>query len=96
MFRLPFTDVSQGSSSVRIYLGAVFAAMAGDPLSVEVSTPSLSLTESVLKVASRLGDEGVARLAHEPATTSKRANKEEEEEMQVSCAYLRSTITMAK
>ena len=46
---------SQGSSSVRVFSGAAFA---GDPLSNEVSTPSISFTESVPEVASHLGEKG--------------------------------------
>ena len=67
--------------------------MAGDPSSVEVSTPSLSLIESVLEVVSRPGDEGVSGPVHKPVSTSRRTN-EEEGEMEVSYADLRSTITM--
>ena len=84
---------SQGSSSVRVYLGAHFATMAGDPLSKEVSMPSILFKESGPEVASRTTDEGVTRPARELVSTSGRVSKEEEDEVAVSYADLRSAIT---
>ena len=49
---------SQGSSSVKVFSGATFAAFAGDPLSKEVSMPNISFTESTPEVASHLVDKG--------------------------------------
>ena len=54
---------SQGSSSVRVFSGAAFLPMSGDPLSREVSEPSTSSTESASEVTSR----PVVRGAVEPA-----------------------------
>ena len=78
-----------------VYSGTAFAAMAGDFLFVEVSTPSLSFTKFVPEVTSRPGDERVSRPICEPASTSGRTNKEKGE-MEVSCADLRSTITIVE
>ena len=84
---------SQWSSSVRVFSRAAFAAFAGDPLSKEVSTPSISFTEFEPEVASRPADEGVTGPVHELASTLGRVSEEEEEdEVVVSCANLRSMI----
>ena len=50
---------SQGSSSVRVYSGVAFVAMASDPLSQEVSMPNISFIESMPEVGSRPADEEV-------------------------------------
>ena len=85
---------SQGSSSVRVYSRAAFAALAGDPLSREVSTPSISSMESAPEVTSHPADEGVTRPVSELASTSGRINEEEEEdEVAVSCEDLKSTLS---
>ena len=84
---------SQGSSSVRVYSGAVFVAMVGDSLSQEVSTPSISFTESTPEVASHQADEEVTGPAREPISTSGRISEEEENEVEVSCTNLRSAFT---
>ena len=86
---------SQGSSSIRVYTIADFATMVGDTPSMEVFKPSISLIESVPEVASRPGDEGVLGPDCELVSTSGRTN-EEEEEVEVSCSNLRSTITMVE
>ena len=67
-------------------------AMAGEPLSQEVSTHSALSMDSVLEVASRLADErGPTR---EPTSTSGRINEEEEEdEIAVSNEDLQSTLS---
>ena len=83
---------SQGSSSVRVYSRAAFAAMAGDPLSQEVSMPSISFTEFAPEVASSPVDEGVTRPARDMASTSSCVSEEEEDEVAVSCTDLKSVI----
>ena len=83
---------SQGSSSVRVYSGAIFTSMVGDPLSQEVSTPSISFTEYAFEVASRPTDEGVIGPTSEPASTSSRVSEEEEDEVTVSYTNLRFAI----
>ena len=65
---------NQESSSVRVLSGIAFA---GDPLSDEVSTPSISFTESVPQVASRPGDEEVTGPVRELESTSGRVNEKE-------------------
>ena len=77
---------SQGNSSVRIYLGAAFAPMVGDPLSREVSTPSASSMESTLEVALCPADKKVTEPMLEMTSTSGRFN--EEGEVAVSCEDL--------
>ena len=67
---------SQRSSSVRVYSRANFVAMAGDPLSQEVSMPNISFTESTPEVGSRLVDEEVTRTAREPVSTSGHVSEE--------------------
>ena len=85
---------NQRSRSVRVFSGVVFATFAGDPLSKEVSIPSISFTESAPKVTSCPVDEGVTRPAHELASTSSRISEEEEEdEVAVSYVDLRFMIT---
>ena len=84
---------SQGSSSVRVYSGAAFTAMAGDPLSQEVITPSISFTESAPEVASCLANEGVTRPTRELASISGHASEEEEDGVAVSYADRKSAIT---
>ena len=83
---------SQGSSSAEIYSVATFAAMAGDPLSKEVSTPSILFTEFILEVSSRSVDEGVTGPTSELASTS--GSVSEEEEVAVSYADLQSMLSM--
>ena len=85
---------SQGSSSVRIYSRAIFAPMAGDPLSREVSTPSASSTESAPEVVSCPGDKRAIEPVCETTSTSCRFSEEEEEdEVAVSCEDFQSTLT---
>ena len=85
---------SQGSNSVRVYSGAAFVAMVGDPLSREVSTPSASSTVSTPEVASCLADKGATGPAREMTSTSGRFSKEkEEDEVAVSYEDLQSALT---
>ena len=84
---------SQGSSSVRVYSRAAFVAMAGDPLSQEVSTPSVSFTKSAPEVASHPADEGVTRLACELVSILGHISEEKEDEVAVNCVDLKSAIT---
>ena len=76
--------------------GATFAAFDGDPLSKEVSTPSISFTEFAPEVASCPRDEGITGPMSKLASTSGRISKEkEEDEVVVSSGDLRFTITDA-
>ena len=65
---------SQRSSSIRIYSGAAFEPMAGDPLSREISTPSASSTKSTLEVIS------CPEPVYETASTSGHSSEGEEED----------------
>ena len=86
---------SQVSSSVRIYSGAAFVDMAGDPLSREVFTSSTFSTKSTLDVASCPADKGVIGPAREAVSTSGRFSEEEkEDEVAISCEDLQSTLTV--
>ena len=66
--------------------------MAGDPLSKEVSTPRISFIDCTPEVASYPAEEGVIGPALEPVSTSGRVSEEEEDEVAVNCADLRSAI----
>ena len=100
---------SQGSNSVRLFSGAAFTPMSGDPLSMEVSKPSTSSTESAPEVASRPVVRGAMEPAPEVASRPKdrwamepvqetvsisgRQGDEEAEEVAVSFGNLQSLIT---
>ena len=71
---------SQGNNSVRVYSRATFATLAGDPLSREVSTPSVSSAEFAPDVASCPVDKGIAGPVRDPASTSGRINEEEKDD----------------
>ena len=76
---------TQGSSSARAASGTAFGPMSGDPLYRAVSTPSVSLAESILKVASRRREGEVSEPEKEAASTSGHpVDVEEEEEVAVS------------
>ena len=80
---------SQESRSVRVVSRTAFTS---DPLFEEVSTPNISFTESVPQVASCPGDEKATRLVLEQEAFTSSREEEKEEEVEVSCANLKSTI----
>ena len=83
---------SQGSSSVRATSGAAFGPMSGDPLSMDVSTPSASSTEPTSEVTFRPVDRGAVEPEHEAVSTSGHLD-DMEEETAVNYGNLESSIT---
>ena len=82
---------SQGSSSARVASGAAFGPMSGDPLSREVSKPSVSSIDPAPEVTSRPIDRGAAEPEQEAVSTFGRLD-DVEEETTVSYGDLESSI----
>ena len=83
---------SQGSSSVRTIPGTAFVPKLGDPLSREVSKPSISSTESAPEVASRPVAKGSLEPSQKAVSTSGHQSEEDAEEVMVNCGNLQSLI----
>ena len=84
---------SQGSSSAKAVSGAVLGPMSVDPMSRDVSTPSVSHTESAPEVTSHPSNREAAEPEQEVVSTSGRQVDDEAEEVAVSCGNLESLIT---